>query len=80
MPALRPDAAYEVQQTPAHFGVEFGTFDLIDDGSVVGFVHGKDISALGAFEFSHSLMLLMIDGYKVNSKTRNHSYRFIKTW
>lgn len=39
--------------TAINIGVEFGTFHLIDDRSVVRFVYGKDISALGAFELSH---------------------------
>ena len=36
-----------------HLVVEFCVLDLVHDGSVVRFIHGKNISALGAFEFSH---------------------------
>ena len=45
--------AVQLCDTAIDFSVEFGTFDLVDDGSVIRFVHGKDISALGAFELSH---------------------------
>lgn len=36
-----------------YFGVEFGTFDLIKDRSVIGFVYAERFSAVGANEFVH---------------------------
>jgi hypothetical protein len=43
----------QLRDTAVDLGVKLGAFDLVDDGSVVCFIHGKDISALGTFKFSH---------------------------
>ena len=40
----------QLSKTAIYFGVELGTFYLVNDGSVVSFVYGKDISALRSFK------------------------------
>ena len=37
----------------SYFRVELGTFDLIENGSVIGFVNAERLSAVGANEFVH---------------------------
>ena len=50
----------QLGKTAIDLGVELGTFYLVNDGSVVSFVNGKDISALGAFEFSHVICFFLV--------------------
>lgn len=43
----------EISDPTLHFGFEFCISHLTDDRSVIGFIYGKEVTAIGAFQLLH---------------------------
>jgi len=50
----------EISDPTLHFGFEFRISHLTDDRSVIGFIYGKEVTAIGAFQFLHGIFIILV--------------------
>ena len=62
----------QLRNTAINLGVYLGAFNLIQNGSVVGFIDAERLSAIGANEFVHTVLsksagMFSVDNAKVSN-------------